>query len=62
MSDEPGSVSAVTTQPDGDQGPAEPLEDAKVAATLAAYWNWVAAERPGAVSHEAAMAELLRDW
>jgi hypothetical protein len=39
----------------------ELLEEADVEATLAAYQEWVAAGRPGAVSHEEAMAELLRE-
>ena len=39
---------------------AELLEEAEVEATLAAHREWVAAGRPGAVSHEEAMAELLR--
>jgi hypothetical protein len=38
----------------------ELLEEADVEATLAAYREWVASGRPGAVSHEEAMAELLR--
>jgi hypothetical protein len=38
---------------------AEVLEDAEIEATLAAHQEWVAAGRPGAVSHEEAMAELL---
>jgi len=38
---------------------AEVLEEAEVEATLAAHQEWVAAGRPGAVSHEEAMAELL---
>jgi hypothetical protein len=38
----------------------ELLEKADVEATLAAYREWVAAGRPGAVLHEEAMAELLR--
>jgi hypothetical protein len=37
------------------------LEEAEVEATLAAHREWVAARRPGAVSHEVAMAELLAD-
>ena len=37
------------------------LEEAGVEATLAAHREWVAAGRPGAVSHEEAMAELLRE-
>lgn len=36
------------------------LEDAEAQATLAEHRAWVAAGRPGAVSHEEAMAELLR--
>ena len=40
---------------------AELLEEAEVEATLAAHREWVAAGRPGAVSHEEAMAELLRE-
>lgn len=39
----------------------ELLEEADVEATLAAHREWVAAGRPGAVSHEEAMAELLRE-
>jgi hypothetical protein len=38
---------------------AEVLEEAEIEATLAAHQEWVAAGRPGAVSHEEAMAELL---
>jgi hypothetical protein len=38
---------------------AEELEEAEIEATLAAHQAWVAAGRPGAVSHEEAMAELL---
>lgn len=38
---------------------AELLEDAEIEATLAAHREWVEAGRPGAVSHEEAMAELL---
>ena len=38
---------------------AELLEEAEVEATLAGHREWVAAGRPGAVSHEEAMAELL---
>jgi hypothetical protein len=41
---------------------AEVLEDAEIEATLAAHQEWVAAGRPGAVSHEEAMAELLGQW
>ena len=38
---------------------AEILEEAEIEATLADHREWVAAGRPGAVSHEEAMAELL---
>jgi hypothetical protein len=38
----------------------ELLEEAEAEATLVAHREWVAAGRPGAVSHEQAMAELLR--
>lgn len=38
---------------------AEVLEEAEIEATLAGYREWVAAGRPGAVTHEEAMAELL---
>ena len=38
---------------------AELLEDAEVEAALAAHREWAEAGRPGAVSHEEAMAELL---
>jgi hypothetical protein len=40
---------------------AELLEEADVEAPLAAHREWVAAGRPGAVSHDEAMAELLRE-
>ena len=39
--------------------PAELLEQAEVEATVTAHREWVAAGRPGAVSHEEAMAELF---
>ena len=39
--------------------PAELLEDAEIETTLAAHREWVEAGRPGAVSHEEAIAELL---
>jgi hypothetical protein len=38
---------------------AEELEEAEIEATLTAHRAWVAAGRPGALSHEEAMAELL---
>jgi len=41
------------------RAPAELLEEAEIEATLTAHRDWVAAGRPGAVSHEEAMAELL---
>ena len=40
---------------------AEALEEAEIEATLASHRAWVAAGRPGAVSHEEAMTELLGD-
>jgi hypothetical protein len=36
------------------------LDDTEAEAALAEHRAWVAAGRPGAVSHEEAMAELLR--
>ena len=39
--------------------PTEIVERAEIQTTLAAHREWVAAGRPGAVSHEEAMAELL---
>jgi hypothetical protein len=41
------------------RAPAELLEGAEIEATLAAHREWTTAGRPGAVSHEEAMAELL---
>ena len=38
---------------------ADVLEEAEIEATLAEHREWVAAGRPGAVSHDEAMAELL---
>ena len=38
---------------------AETLEQAEIEATLAGHREWVAAGRPGAVSHEEAMAALI---
>ena len=40
------------------RAPAALLEEAEIEATLAAHREWVAA-RPGPVSHDQAMAELL---
>jgi hypothetical protein len=37
----------------------EALEEAEIEATLTAHREWVAAGRPGAMSHEEFMAELL---
>ncbi len=52
------------TSTHGPSGPYEvahpALEDAEADAALAEHRAWVAAGRPGAVSHEEAMAELLR--
>jgi hypothetical protein len=39
--------------------PADAGEDAEIEATMAGYQRWVAAGRPGAVSHAEVMAELL---
>lgn len=41
------------------QASPDALEEAAIEAALASYDEWVAAGRPGAVSHEEAMAELL---
>jgi hypothetical protein len=49
----------MTRPPTGDPDPAEVLEEAEIEATLAAHRDWVAAGRPGAFSHEEAMAQLL---
>jgi hypothetical protein len=40
---------------------ADPDEAAVAAAALREYREWVSQGRPGAVSHEEAMAELLGD-
>jgi hypothetical protein len=40
---------------------AEAIESAEIQSTLTAHRDWVAAGRPGAVSHEQAMAELLAE-
>jgi hypothetical protein len=39
--------------------PADASEDAEIEATMAGYRRWVAAGRPGAVSHAEVMSELL---
>jgi hypothetical protein len=41
------------------RAPAEVVEQAEIETTLAAHREWVAQGRPGAVSHEQAMADLL---
>jgi len=42
---------------------AEALQQAEIEAALTAHQEWVAEGRPGAVSHEEAMAELLgQQW
>ncbi len=41
--------------------PAEVIESAEIEITLAVHREWVAAGRPGAVSHDEAMAELLAE-
>jgi hypothetical protein len=41
--------------------PAEVIESAEIRSTLAEHRNWVAAGRPGAVSREQALAELLAE-
>jgi len=41
--------------------PAEVVESAEIETTLTAHREWVAAGRPGAVSHDLAMAELLTE-
>jgi hypothetical protein len=39
--------------------PAEMIEEAEMEAAFAEYREWVAAGRPGAISHEEMAAELL---
>jgi hypothetical protein len=51
----------MTAYPAGPAPDADPDEAAVAAAALREYQEWVAAGRPGAVSHEEAMAELLGD-
>jgi hypothetical protein len=43
------------------RAPAEVVEQAEIETTLAEHRDWVAAGRPGAVSHERAMEELLTE-
>jgi hypothetical protein len=43
------------------RAPADVVEQAEIETTLAAHREWVAQGRPGAVSHEQAMAELFAE-
>jgi hypothetical protein len=43
------------------RAPADVVEQAEIETTLAAHREWIAKGRPGAVSHEQAMAELLAE-
>jgi hypothetical protein len=52
---------AMTARPAEPVPDADPDEAAIAAAALRDYREWVAKGRPGAVSHEEAMAELLGD-
>jgi len=52
---------AMTARPAEPVPDADPDEAAVAAAALREYREWVAKGRPGAVSHEEAMAELLGD-
>ena len=52
---------AMTAHPAEPVSDADPDEAAVAAAALREYRDWVAKGRPGAVSHEEAMAELLGD-
>jgi len=52
---------AVTAHPAEPVPDADPDEAAVAAAALQEYREWVAKGRPGSVSHEEAMAELLGD-
>lgn len=59
----------MTAQPTSTPSPREPYEanalgglaaaNAEISTIIAAHREWVASGRPGAVSHEEAMAELL---
>ena len=42
------------------RAPVDATDEAEIEGTLAEHRSWVAAGRPGAVSHAEAMAELLR--
>jgi len=52
---------AMTGHPAEPVSDADPDEAAAAAAALREYREWVAKGRPGAVTHEEAMAELLGD-
>ena len=52
---------AMTAHPAEPVPDADPDEAAVAAAALREYREWVAKGRPGAVTHEEAMAELLGD-
>ena len=43
------------------RAPAEIVQEAEIETTLTEHRDWVASGRPGAVSHEQAMAELLAE-
>lgn len=51
----------MTAHPAGPAPDADAAEAAVAATALREYQKWAAAGRPGAVSHEEAMAELLGD-
>ena len=55
------TLGAMTAHPAEPVPDADPEEAATAAAALKEYREWAAAGRPGAVSHEEAMAELLGD-
>jgi hypothetical protein len=63
-----GQEAAIVPLPDlrrlqsvAQRAPAELVEQAEIETTLAAHRAWVAAGRPGAVSHDRAMEELLTE-
>ena len=55
------TIGAMTGHPAEPVSDADPDEAAAAAAALREYREWVAKGRPGAVTHEEAMAELLGD-
>ena len=61
MSAASDTLGAVTVHPAEPFPDADPDEAVVAAAALREYREWVANGRPGAVSHEEAMAELLGD-